>query len=108
MSKNKDKVLATNVWVDGEFYAEGARPPAEVAEQITHPDAWKKADKADDSADGGQGGSGYGGMVKKELQAEIDKRNQDRNEADQIKPDGTKNDDLVAALEADDAAHVDG
>lgn len=38
-----------------------------------------------------------------ELRAEVERRNEGRDEADQIVPEGTKKADLVAALEADDA-----
>jgi hypothetical protein len=50
----------------------------------------------------------------KELQAEIAKRNEGRDEENQIAPEGTGKDgrlrkaDLVAALEADDEANADG
>lgn len=37
-----------------------------------------------------------------DLQAEIDKRNADRDEEHKIVPAGTKKDDLAAALKADD------
>lgn len=40
--------------------------------------------------------------TKAELQSEIDKRNEGRDEADLIVPESAKNDDLIAALEADD------
>ncbi|AYF29305.1 hypothetical protein CSH63_17905 [Micromonospora tulbaghiae] len=47
--------------------------------------------------------SGYAAMKVPELKAEIERRNTDRAEADRIPGDGNKPD-LVAALEADDAA----
>ena len=43
------------------------------------------------------------GVLVKHLQAEIDRRNEDRDEDDQIPRTGTK-DDLVDALKADDAS----
>lgn len=46
--------------------------------------------------------SGYKSLKADELKAEIDKRNEGREEADQISPEGKK-EDLVAALEADDS-----
>jgi len=46
--------------------------------------------------------SAYERMNVKALQAEIDRRNEDREEEDQIEPEGTKKAQLIAALEADD------
>lgn len=45
----------------------------------------------------------YSGWVKKDLEAEIERRNAERDEDDQIVPDTDKNADLIAALIADDA-----
>jgi hypothetical protein len=45
---------------------------------------------------------GYDSLKVDELNEEIDRRNEDRGEADLIKPDSGKKADLVAALEADD------
>ncbi|HET6816881.1 MAG TPA: hypothetical protein VFH66_06605 [Mycobacteriales bacterium] len=52
--------------------------------------------------DGGEGG--YSKQKVADLQAEIDRRNEGRDEADQIAPEGEKKADLIAALEADDEA----
>lgn len=41
------------------------------------------------------------------LEGEIKARNAERDEADHIVPDGTKRADLIAALEADDAAQAE-
>lgn len=41
-------------------------------------------------------------LSKSELQEEIDRRNNGRDEADQIKPDGKNKPDLLKALQADD------
>jgi hypothetical protein len=38
-----------------------------------------------------------------DLKAEVERRNEGRDEADLIAPEGTKKADLIAALEADDA-----
>lgn len=45
--------------------------------------------------------------VKKTLQAEIDSRNEERDEDDLIIPDGTTRDDLVEALLLDDEAQAE-
>ena len=91
--------LAANVWVGEEFFAAGSTPPKDVAEQITNPKAWG------DSADAGDesGASQYGDMKVADIKAEIEKRNEGRDDADLLSTDGKK-DDLVAVLEADDAA----
>lgn len=52
-------------------------------------------DGSDDS------GSGYDGLKVDELKAEIERRNEGRDDADLIPTDGKKAD-LIAALEADD------
>ena len=46
----------------------------------------------------------YGALQKKELLAEVARRNADRDEAERIVPESEKNADLIAALVADDAA----
>lgn len=47
---------------------------------------------------------GYAAMTAGELRAEIARRNEAREDDERIVPEGRKNADLVAALEADDAA----
>lgn len=47
-------------------------------------------------------GPTYGALTNANLTAEIDRRNEGRDEADQIVPDGAKKADLIRALEADD------
>ena len=95
--------LATNVTVEGDTYAAGTVPPKEIADKITHPRAWATEDSADSGDSGsGSGDKGYAGMKPDELQALADER--------ELKVTGTGKDgnvlkgDLVAALEADDAA----
>lgn len=46
--------------------------------------------------------SEYEKMTKAQLQAEIDSRNEDREDEEKITPGGTRNVDLIEALEADD------
>jgi hypothetical protein len=96
--------LAVNTTVGGTTYEAGTVPPAEVAEQISNPKAW--GDQADDAA-GAAGDEGYDALKVDDLKAEIARRNEGRDEADRIPDDGKKAD-LVAALEADDAAGAAG
>lgn len=51
--------------------------------------------------------TGYAAMKVADLQAEVERRNEGRDEADRLSPEGKKAD-LVAVLEADDAAARDG
>jgi hypothetical protein len=91
----KSRKLARNVIIGGTLYAAGETPPKDVADQITNPNAWG----GDEDSDGGKG---YGDMSPDELKAEAEKR--------ELEVTGTgangnvKKSDLVAALEADDAA----
>lgn len=50
--------------------------------------------------------TGYAALTSADLRAEIARRNDARDEESRIVPDGRKNVDLVAALEADDAAQA--
>ena len=67
--------------------------PAWAEKAITNPKAWAEAPEEP---------TGYAAKKVPELEAEIAQRNEGRDEADLIKPDGSKKADLVAALEADD------
>lgn len=49
------------------------------------------------------GAKAIGDMTAAELKDEVERRNEGRDEADLIAPEGTKKADLLAALEADDA-----
>lgn len=56
----------------------------------------------------GSSGTDYSKSKKADLEAEIDKRNADRDEDSQIVPDEPGNKpELIAALEADDTAQAD-
>lgn len=78
------------------------------------PDWAKDLVQADDLVDGDDGsddkGPDYSSMKPEELQAEVDSRNDDREDDELIEVTGTgangnvKKSDLIAALEADDAA----
>lgn len=82
---------AVYVTVGEETFAPGDTIPGDVADLIDNPAVWGEEDK------------GYGDMKVAELKAEIDQRNDGRDPASYIADDGNKAD-LVAALEADDAA----
>ena len=85
---------------------------------VTHPDSGQPValiagDALPDWADGLVGdhllkvesdAGPYDALQKKELLAEVARRNADRDEAERILPESEKNADLIAALVADDAA----
>lgn len=54
-----------------------------------------------DAGDDGDTGGAYGSLKVADLRAEIDRRNEGRDEADRLSTEGKKAD-LVATLEADD------
>lgn len=83
--------LAFTVYVDGVAYGPDSDVPAEVAKRIDNPGAWAS-----------EGDGSEGDMTKAELQAEIDARNEARDDADKISRNGNKAE-LQAALAADDA-----
>lgn len=106
------------------YFNPGDDVPAWAAKQITNPDAWKTADDdtepvdADDQtpddpdADSTDGGDEYGvdydAMKVDQLKELIDQRNEGRDEDDLIEVEGKGNKpDLIAALQADDAAQAD-
>jgi hypothetical protein len=88
--------LAANVWVAGRFFATGSTPDKEYAEQITNPKAWGEGTDTESSD------TTYSSMKVDDLKAEIESRNDGRDEADQLSTEGKKAD-LIAVLEADDA-----
>lgn len=75
----------------------------------------KAADKLREIADeygiaeveGASEAGGYAKLSKADLQAEIDRRNEEREDDEQIVRKGANKPDLVAALEADDAAQAE-
>ncbi len=60
---------------------------------------------SDSGSKGSDDDKGYGGLKVDELKAEIEKRNEDRDDDAKLSAEGKKAD-LVAVLEADDAAGV--
>lgn len=98
--------LAANVWVGSEFFAAGSVPPKEYAEQITNPAAWGDTapdEPADASSPAPEDVSVYADWKAADLKAEIASRNEGRDDDAKLPVKG-KNADLIAALEADDAA----
>lgn len=106
-------------------FGPGDNVPGWAREAITNPSAWgeepvsprQAARVADDAAsdedtDGPEGDGedrSYSAWTKPELESEVARRNEGRDEDDLIEVEGKGNKpDLVAALEADDAASVDG
>ena len=71
----------------------GAR--VEVRDDKVMDTSWELVDDAANGADG------YSAMKVADLKAEIERRNEGRDEADRLPDDGRKAD-LIAALEADD------
>lgn len=106
--------LARNVFVAGRLFLADSEPPKEFADQISNPNAWAggSKEKSEGSKPDAQKADGSGSEAKKlgdhtvpELQAEIDKRNEGREEDAKIQVGGKGNKaDLVKALKADDAA----
>lgn len=97
--------LAVNVTAlneDGEYttFLAGTEVSAKVAKGIDNPKAWGGVDETADEPITGD----YGDRKAAELQAEVDRRNATRPEADGIEVDGKTKAALVAALEADDTA----
>lgn len=93
--------LATYVHIDGVAYGPNDDVPADVAKKITNPKAW--ADGKGSKADGDAPPASIDDMNAKELKAEIDRRNEGRDDDAKLSKSG-KNADLLAALKADDAA----
>lgn len=60
----------------------------------------------DGSSESGATGEGYDAMTVPKLKAEIERRNEGRDEADLLSVDGRKPD-LIATLQADDAARTE-
>lgn len=83
--------------------------PGWAAKKITNPSAWVGADEADDTDDGDNGEAvPYAKWKKADLEAEVAKRNEGREDDDQIVVDGKGTvADLAAALEGDDVAQAD-
>jgi hypothetical protein len=78
---------------------EDTTPVYNIGDRVV--DAWGREAQADEEV-------GYDSWTAKQLMAEIEKRNSDRDEDSQIVLAGKKKSDAVAALSADDEANADG
>lgn len=86
--------------------------PAWAAKKITNSSAWASSDaQAEGAVEGSEdpedsGPKPYSEWLKADLEAEVASRNEGRDEDDAIEVEGSGNKpDLIAALEADDAAN---
>lgn len=91
---------AVHLTVGSVTYAPGDEVPAEVADLVDAPGVFGDADESGEDADDSVL---YGAFSKGDLEAEVARRNEGRDEADLIVVGGRGNkSDLIAALEADD------
>ncbi len=91
--------LKANVWVAGDLYKAGSTPSKEIAELITNPKAWGGLDRVEPATPEEPPAKP---PTKAELLAEVEKRNEGREDDAKIVPASEKNADLEAALKADD------
>lgn len=79
--------------------------PAWAVKAIKNPKAWDDQEAEGDSGDDGSGDKPYAKWKKGDLEDEVARRNEARDDDDQIVVDGNGTvKDLAAALDADDAA----
>lgn len=96
------RTLNQTVFAGGVVYPAGTAATDELEEKIPNPAHW--------DGDPSEGGAGYGGQQVPELEAEVERRNADRDADAIIEVTGTGRNgkvlkkDLIAALEADDEA----
>jgi hypothetical protein len=113
--------LAVNTTVGGDTFPAGTKVgdvvngvkfTAEIAKSVTNPKAWggdvPAEDDATDTKSEAAAESPWAKVAKKDLLAEVEKRNAEREDDAKIAPASDKVDDLRAALDADDAAAADG
>lgn len=87
--------------------------PVWAAKKITNPSAWAHGDDTASTPDPDpdepdESEDPYKGLLKADLEAEVEKRNEDRDTDDEIAVGGTgKVADLLEALRADDAAQAE-
>lgn len=86
-------------------FGPGEVPPKWAAEQITNPDVWADDTSAQAEGEEPEKPAGYGSWKKADLEAEVAKRNEGRDDDDLVVVEAPGNKaELVAALEADDHA----
>lgn len=90
--------LAAYVDVDGVWYGPDSDVPADVAKRIDNPKAWAEAPKSDEGP--------YAGLKVGDLKAEIERRNEGREDEAKLPASGNKAE-LLAVLVADDASADD-
>lgn len=97
--------LTRTVVLNGVLYPVGTAATKELEGAITNPNVWDVDAAGTDGVEGDGSGAahGYDAQTGRELKAEIDRRNEGREEDARISKTGNKAD-LVAALEADDQA----
>ncbi len=95
--------LASYVHIGGQVYGPDSKVPADVAAQITNPKAWEGGKVPSTSKSADSDDAGYSKLKVEDLKAEIEQRNEGREDDAKVSTEGVKAD-LVAALEADDAA----
>jgi hypothetical protein len=105
MSDNNVPVV--NVTVGDTTYPAGVPLPKDVAKLVTNPKVFG-GDPSGQVEDKGTEVSVYADLKGPDLKAEIERRNADRADDAKITVVGKKNADMIAALEADDAAHDEG
>lgn len=100
--------LAAATYVQNEhgevvWFQPGDDVPSWAAKLIDNPDAWVDGAPAADDGDADEDSASYSEWLKADLEAEIDRRNEDRDEAGLIvvAEPGNKPQ-LIEALEADD------
>lgn len=99
----KTKKLAANVAVNGTMYGPDYpknKVTADVAEQITNPKAWGEGVEEDTGSDEPKS---LDDMTSAELKAEIDSRNEGREDDAKLSKAGNKTE-LLETLKADDLA----
>jgi hypothetical protein len=96
--------LIANVHVDGVVYGPDGEQdvPKDVADRIDNPNAW---DESDGLLKGQEDPSSYDGVSAAELKKEIKRRNEGREDDDKLPTSGSQ-EELAAALLADDEPHT--
>lgn len=104
MSDNNVPVV--NVTIGDTTYPAGVPLPKDVAKLVTNPKVFGDSGGQDEDKGTGGGDGVYADLKAPALKAEIERRNDGREDDAKITPAGKKNVDLIAALEADDAAQA--
>ncbi len=106
MSGSTSKTFARNTTVEGTTYPAGTKLsslPEDEQKLVTNPKVFAEAEEIEASVGAGLYDDGKV-WTKAKLQDELDKRNAERDDDNQVAPAGDKRDDLVAILEQLDAS----